>query len=286
MVKFFKLLLYILLGLVILAYGLEWLYTHSYKHPVNPRNKVSWLNKLEQKKYDYALFGSSRCLNTVNPKQIDKATGLSGINMAYNGSNSFEIKLMVKQFVDKFKPKEIFVQVDDRFDRERNDPTSSIFWIPFIDNEYIYSEFMKRDSLAWYYRNIPFYKYLLYESKIGLRDVSLSYIKNNSFENLNGFVPTNGSLEGFDHKIKQLPDRQNIHLSEIIDICEKENIKLYFFTAPYFEFDLNTEVIKKHLPNYKDFSTVIDEKQMFHDQGHLNAKGAKEFTKIFIEEYF
>lgn len=286
MVKFFKLLICILLGLVVLAYGLEWFYTYSYKYPVNPRNKVSWLNKLEPKKYDYALFGSSRCLNTVNPIQVDKATGLSGINMAYNGSNPFEIKLMVKQFVEKFNPKKIFVQVDDRFDRERNDPTSSIFWVPEIDNEYIYKEFRERDSLAWYYRNIPFYKYLLYESKIGVRDVSLSYVKNNKFEQFKGFVPTQGSLKNFEHKKKSFPDRQNIHLSEIVDICQKENIEVYFFTAPYFEFELDTKTINKYLPDYKDFSMVINEKKLFHDQGHLNAEGAEKFTDIFIKEYF
>lgn len=286
MVKFLKLTLLIIVGLVILAYGLDWFYTYSYKNPVYPRNKPSWLNNLEGNKYDYALFGSSRCLNTVNPVQIDNETRLSGVNMAYNGSNPFEIKLMVQQFTEKFHPQKIFVQVDDRFDRERNDPTSSIFWIPFIDQDYIYEELNKRDSLTWYYRYVPFYRYLLYESKIGVRDVSLSYIKKNRFEELKGFVPVNGSFEDYEHKSKEFEDKQNVHLKEIIQLCEQKEIELYFFTSPYYKFDIATGIIDKHLPNYKDFSDIFSEKSMFHDQSHLNAKGAKKFTEIFIKEYF
>jgi len=287
MKNFIKLVAFFIVTIVLMAYLLDFLYTFSYQNPVNPRNKPSWLASLpEEKKYDYALFGSSRCLNTVNPVLIDKETGLNGLNLAYNGSNPFEIKLMVHQFIEKYDPEKIFIQVDDRFDRERNDPTSSIFWMPFINDDYVYNQFFLRDSLAWEYRYIPFYRYLHYESKIGVRDVFFSYLKKNNFSGLKGFHSVSGIMKEEEAGYKELPNNSNIHFEEIEKMAETKGIKVYFFTSPYYKFDLNTSVISNHLDNYKDYSKAIPERKYFHDQSHLNSEGAQIFTKLFIDEYF
>jgi len=287
MKNFIKLLIYIALSILILMFGLEKIFTYSYENPVNPRNKASWLKKMDaNEKFDYALFGSSRCLNTVNPVFIDQQTGLSGINMAYNGSNPFEIKLMVHEFLKKYHPKKIYVQVDDRFDRERNDPTSSIFWLPFINEDYIHKQFKNKDSLVWGYKNIPFYRYMLYESKIGFRDVFLSYFKKNQFNKFKGFIPTSGTSEKTKFHYYKLSNQSNIHIKEIETLCKEKEVEVYFFTAPYYKRNLDSDIIEKHVNHYTDFSQAILKREYFANPSHLNGKGAEKFTNIFIKEYF
>jgi hypothetical protein len=289
MKKFIYINIILLLTTFILAYSLEWFYTYSYQNssPENSRSKVSWLNSKDSViKYDYALFGSSRCIYHLNPVTIDNKTGLNGINLGYSGSNPFEIKLMVKKFLNKYSPKEIFIQVDDRFNREFLDTLSITSWIPFINNDYIYQEISGYDDRAFYLKNVPFYRYTQYESKLGFRNLFFSYFKKNKFHHKKGFVEIKKEIKSSKPLHYKLEDKPNKHFKEINKWCEERGVKVYFFTAPYYKTKINTEIIDKYLNNYHDFSFVFSEMKLFSDQTHLNWKGAEKFTNIFIEYYF
>ena len=289
MIKIIKFFLYTLLIVVVIAFCLDWLYTYSYKNPVYARDKVSWMYSINEKKireYDYALFGSSRCIYHINPVQIEKETGIKGINLGYSGSNPFEIKLMVHEFLQIHQPDQIFVQLDNRFNRVHRDPISITPWIPFIHKPYLYEEIKKNDSLGFYLKNIPFYRYTQYESKLGIRNVALSYMKENNFAELEGFKAMSGIAGKGKIKDYNLIDEPNPHILEIQKWCDELGVKVYFFTAPYYNRTLNTAVIAKHVAPYKDFSEIFDDRLYFSDPNHLNRKGAEAFTHIFIKQYF
>lgn len=289
MKKFTIIVLGLTISIVLIAYVMDWIYTYAYKNvdEQNARDKVSWLHTKDSSiNYDYALFGSSRCIYHLNPVTIDKQIGLNGINLGYSGSNPFEIKLMVKKFLDKYNPSQIFIQVDDRYNREHRDPVSITPWIPFIDNDYNYQEISHYDDQAFYLKNIPFYRYTHYESKLGFRNVFFSAFKKNSFHEKKGFKEIKKEIRNVKPHRYVLEDKPNKHLKEIENWCKEKDIDVYFFTAPYLKREINTEIIDKHLNNYHDFSQIYSDLKLFSDPTHLNWRGAEKFTDVFISHYF
>jgi hypothetical protein len=285
---FFKQLVLALTVFFIILVLLDLVYTHIYKHPVHERSKVSWLmNKKPNQQFDYAIFGSSRVFFHLNPEQIKSETGLNGINLGYPGSNNFEIKLMVKEFLKQQKTEKIFIQVDEQYNKEHFDPIAIIPWMPFIKNETIFNEIKTVDSAAVYKKYVPFYRYMLYDSKLGFREIMMSFINANQFESTNGFASPNGVMRGkIELQVKKLYNKNNKHLEAIINICKKEDIDLYFFTAPYYKTDINTDVLAEQLTNYYDFSDIFKDMDYFGDSSHLSKKGAEEFTHLFVRTYF
>ncbi|WP_040278184.1 hypothetical protein [Psychroserpens damuponensis] len=288
MKAFFKNIVITLVTFYILLFVLDVIYTTIYNHPIKARSKVTWLRSLEpNQELDYALFGSSRVFFHLNPVQIKKETGLNGINLSYPAADNFEIKLMVKEFFKKHRAKKIFVQVDDRYNVENFNKLAINPWIPFIKEDSIYNDIKAVDSAAVYKRYLPFYRYMLSDSRLGFREIVLSFFKPNMFEATNGFAPMVGQInENSKPMALHIIDKKNQHLETIIDICKKEKVELFFFTAPYFNTQLNTEVLKKQLPNYHDFYSSISDINCFSDHLHLNEKGAKQFTTLFSDTYF
>lgn len=281
---FFKNLGFILLILLCSLYILDLAYTYSYKNPIYPRNTVSWLKsgKLIAEKYDYILFGSSRCAYTINPKQILKETGLHGVNLGYSSCNAFEIKLMVKDFLKEHHTNKIFIQVDHEFNNELTDVLAIVPWMPFVKELSIYEDILKVDKTIKFKKIIPFYRYMYYDSELGFRNLVLSFFKPNSFELKDGFVPINGSIkEDLPSVVYNLENKENIHFKEIIAICKEKNVEVNFFTAPYYNSKINSAVFEKNLPNYTNFSASVESPYLFKDNSHLNVKGAKMFTTIF-----
>lgn len=289
MKNFFSSLSILTLSVIAIAYIMDWVYTYSYENGQDQyaRDKVSWLEQKDSSiNYDYALFGSSRCIYHLNPMIIDKQTGLSGINLGYSGSNSFEIKLMVKKFISKYNPSKIFIQVDDRYNIEHRDPVSITPWIPFIKNDYIYEEISQYDAEAYYLRHLPFYRYTQYETSLGFRNVLFGWFKENSFDERKGFTDLRQVVNNVKPDEYILADRSNKHLEEIEQWCIEKNIELYFFTSPYLKRDINTDVLAKHLNNYHDFSQIYSNLKLFKDPTHLNWIGAEKFTNHFTDHYF
>mgnify|MGYP000200449012 FL=1 len=101
----------ILIVIVSVSYVLDAIYTKTYYSAV-PRNKVTWLRQMDSTNLDYAIFGSSRCIHFIQPKIIKEKTEKDGLNLACVSCGPIEVKLMVKEFLNKHSAKEIFVQLD------------------------------------------------------------------------------------------------------------------------------------------------------------------------------
>lgn len=282
----YKLLAYIAV-LIATLFILDYVYTASYYNPVNPRSKTSWVMSFKSKDtLDYALFGSSRCLNSINPTIINKKLGTNGLNLAYAACNPFEIKLSIKTLLKKQPVKRIFIQMDYSFNNTEPDPIAKVEWMPFLKEDYVFEAFKVYDKDYRYLRHIPFYRYMKYDGKIGIRDFILSYTKE-SIKNKNyGYDPLNGSLKKAEVSKSKLKAIENPHLKEIIAFCETSDIQLEFFTAPIYAFEGKNTVLEKMLPNYSDFTNVFKDPNKFQDKLHINDEGATEFTTLFMDYYF
>ncbi|WP_188358254.1 hypothetical protein [Mangrovimonas yunxiaonensis] len=240
-------------------------------------------------KFDYAAFGSSRTFYNLDPLQIEKETGLKGVNMGYPGANTFEIMLMVKMFLQKFEVKRIFIQVDDQYNKSHYDRTAIIPFMPFIHDDIIYENIKKVETNAVYLKYIPFYRYMKYDSKLGFRELMMtSFNEVNQFEVNYGYAPTmkkNMKESNSPYKFK-LKDVKNKHIVELLRVCKEEQVEVMFYTSPIYNPEGNLELLNTHLPNYKDFSNSILAHDMFNDPYHLNTSGTKMFTNLFITTYF
>ena len=95
MKKFIKYTLSILVVIIALMYLLDTLYTYVYKNSI-PRNKVSYLLSLNDKKIDYVFLGSSRVDNNIIAKVIETETGKIAINFGVQGAKLDDYFLMLQ----------------------------------------------------------------------------------------------------------------------------------------------------------------------------------------------
>ncbi|MBT8309089.1 MAG: hypothetical protein HKO72_12405 [Flavobacteriaceae bacterium] len=282
--KTFAIYILILIGFL---FVLEFVFTYSYYNPKNPRSKVSWIMSMDSKDtLDYALFGSSRCIHSIDPTIINEKLGTNGLNLAYAASNPLEVKLSLKTLLKKKIVKRIFVQVDYSYNQLGPHPLAEISWMPFIKEDYVYDEFRVFDKKYWWIKSIPFYRYMIYDSKIGIRDLIFNYTKKGALDQNSGYVPLYNVLKTEKIHTSQPKKIENPHLKAVIEICEENGIKVDFFTAPIYKFEGDHSALNKLLPNYKDFSTVVSDRNKFQDNTHINHEGAKEFTELFMTYYF
>jgi len=287
MKQFLKTVLFYMAIIVVLLFLFEWLFTHSYYNPKHPRSKVSWMMSMDNKDtLDYALFGSSRCVHSVNPQIINKAFATNGINLAYQAGNPLEVKLSLKTLLKKRHVKRIFVQADYSYDQHGPHKLAEIVWMPFLKEDYVYNEYKIYGNKYTYLKNIPFYRYMKYDGKIGFRDLFLNYAKESNVTHNQGYVPIQGTMKYNLMNSSKPKPIENPHLKEVIAICKEKGIEIDFFTAPMYAFDGDNSTLKNMLPNYKDFTSVVKDPKKFQDNTHVNDKGATVFTEIFMNYYF
>lgn len=278
------------LGIITVAmmYLLDALYTYVYNHG-GYRNKVMWVRDFPSGiELDYIIIGSSRANYHVNPKQVEQRIGKVGYNLGYNGSNPFETKLMFKEFLKIGKVKRLFVQVDYTFIYEQPDLIGQLNFIPYLNEDEIYKEFMKVDSSYVYTKHVPFYRYQKFESRLGYRNVIMSALsdKTPKFTDSLGFTFVSKVLKNDKGHSKKLINVKNRHLKEINLIAKQEGIEVTFFTAPVFKPNYDLNKLEDQLTNYSNFIDAIEDRNYFNDPTHLNAEGAKIFTDIFIDQFY
>ena len=277
----------LLVLVLVLQFIGEYVYTYVYNHG-SYRNKVMWVRGLEKEtKLDYAILGSSRVNYHLDPTIIEKKTRAVGINLGLNNSYASDKLLMLEELLEKTHPKRVFVQVDYTFDKTGPNPVGSVSWMPYLKEERIFNHFSETEGNYTLYKNWPFYRYQIFESQLGIRNITMSLLgKQPNFLEREGFVPLRRNFNeasAFSHRLK---DVENESYAAIQAICKEKGIDLYFFTAPLNGFQGNFKILEKYLPNYTDFSKAISEDHYFADEVHLKEAGAILFTELFVDTYF
>jgi hypothetical protein len=292
MKQFILYLIYMASALVLILYGLEFLYEYNMHHGT-ARTKPALLMSSwsDDKKFDYAIVGSSRAAMHLNAVTIEKETGKKGFNFGVNGSELFENKLTIKVLIKKEITQKVFLQIDNNFDTEIPDKANSANWLPFTNKKYIGDEFQKLENKDEYtlYEKIPFYKYLSHDGHIGFREnfMSLMGRENPSFKNLGLLNDKKSILKDSISEFKYVVNKKNNkQLNEIIDLCKKNNVELILFTSPFYRPDKKIELFEENFENYYDFSDALNDYKLYYNPTHLNSTGAEKFTKLFIEEFF
>lgn len=288
MKRFSKYIISLVFILFILLFALESIYDGIYKHGL-PRNKISYLMSLREQKIDYIFIGSSRVDNTIDADIISKITGKTALNLGIQSAKPDDYYLMLKLIKDlNIQTNKIFIQMDYVYNLSGNSKILNSYLMPYTENDIVNNHLKSTIKNSWFIQNLPFYKYLVYDYKIGFREFfSTAIHKPSSIDLKNGYFPKYGySGAPLNGKLSGLIEEKNIYVDSINILGHKEHMEIIYFTAPFCpnteNIDFTTKLESK-LPVLWNFSNYLKDDKYFYDCNHVNDSGAQSFTKAFAD---
>lgn len=272
---------------LISSLALDAIFTVVY-HTGAYRNKLMWVRDMDNTTLDYVLMGSSRVNYSIKPNLIETKTGKKGYNLGMNATNIVETIALLEEFLKHKRTEAVFLQVDFQYSNKTPDPVGEVPWIPYIQERDVYEHFKQYGDSYKYYKNIPFFRYQKYAGRLGFRQMISSALGSGyEYPASMGYMPLEGVLQEDE---EFAPDSTIVDENELykkfIQLCNRNNIAVHFFTSPYYRLNGDLEMLRSYLPNYTNFADSLQQQSYFSDQVHLNSKGADYFTQIFIETYF
>ena len=290
MKKFVLYIISLLGAILILLFLLDAVYTFTFRHGT-PRNKLAYIFSIEKEHIDYIFLGSSRVDNSIDAKVIEKETGRKAVNLGIQGGKIDDFYLMLQLLKNQeITAETIFIQIDYIYNIEGNSETLKSSLMPYIHEETIYNFLKARDPQSLALKYVPFYRYLIYDYKIGFREFfNIATGQASRVDLENGYFPLSGSsgkeLKG------SLPDhikQENEKIHQINSFAKANDLNVVYFIAPFCPGMENLEFASKlegKLPDFINFSGIFPHKEEnFYDCSHLNSRGAKEFSEIFAQK--
>jgi hypothetical protein len=256
------------------------------------RGKIEKVFNSKDEKYDVVVLGSSRANNHfVAPMFEDK--GLKTFNYGMSGGHLFEASLLLKLMIERnYQIKNVILEADLNLSNEHQAEGISAKFLPFMhESETIKTHFEKEADFMELYC-LPFYRYVKYDSKIGVREVFFTAIgKKTSQMESKGYYPLgkkpNANMK---NDITNLnPLQKNRYYEEIKRLCKENNIRFIAVMTPMCE---NTkgldyfDKVQKLYPEIHNYENVVQEDQYFSSCGHMNDAGARLFTARILKDFF
>lgn len=264
-------------------------YTYIYTKSI-PRNKTKYVLDLKDKQVDYVFLGSSRVENHIDTKLVKQLTSKTALNLGIQGAKLDDNYMLLQLLINnKVKIGTLFLQVDYIFNKETPSVIVSSEALPYIKtNEIVRKHVQLSDSNYLSYYHIPFYRFMLNDYKIGFREFFSATIgKKSKTDFEDGFVPKD--IKFIKEGAFELPNTiiEKNKIFDLIDMtCKKNNINVVYFCAPFCSYVSESKYIDKlktKIPRLKDYSKALND-EYFYNCGHLNATGAKEFTKMLVKD--
>ena len=296
MKRFFYKVFILFLGVVSIAFILDWGFTQTFKD--GKTNKVQWLKNMNNKHYDYVVLGTSRAWWNLDIQRINEASNLNGISIANNHFSCTEMLLRMKRFLNnKNTTDKVYLQIDYFFfktEKKLFSPTVYNF-IPYLNDSATY-HFLSEKSDEWiWYKYAPFIRYTEFNFQWGLEEVLLTKmgLRNTIFDEYGAFF-SNNRWYGDSVKTNNDYAKENNHaLIELLQFCDKNKIDVELYTAPFYNLRISTDKkldfyhrINSLEKKYTDFSDLFQQQQFFNDNEHLSIKGGKAFTDTLIVRLF
>jgi len=283
MKQFLQYTLKILLLTIVIALVLDFGYTKVFLQSSN-RGKIEKVFNSNGEKYDVVILGSSRANNHF-VAQMFEDKGLKTFNYGMSGGHLFEASLLLKLMIERnYQIKNVILEADLNLSNDHQAEGISAKFLPFLhESETIKTHFEKEsDFMELYY--IPFYRYVKYDAKIGIREVwDTARNKPTSLLDNKGYYPLgkkpNANMKNDIVNLKPLP--HNKYYEEIKKICKDNNINFIAVMTPMCENTKGIDYFKqvqKLYPEIHNYENVVVEDRYFSSCGHLNDKGARLFT--------
>lgn len=276
-----------------IAYTLDVLYTGVYTYGA-ARTKTTLALQEKEKEFDVVFLGSSRANNHFDTA-IFEGNGLKVYNFGMSGAQLEENLLLLKLLIaNKTKIHTLVLQVDTNLIDTYISEGTRVSFYPFIDEDIISSYYENKQINEFdYFKNVPFYRYMKYDSRIGFRETALVMAKFHQ-KTLNeanlGFSPLLGMGQNMSYNLANAkPLQKHPYYEEIKQICIKENIRFVPVTTPICENSNSNNFFKKikaYYPEIKELSFVVTDDKYFESCGHMNVEGAQIFSEYVYDMFF
>jgi hypothetical protein len=256
--------------------------------------KISYYLKIKEHT-KLLIFGSSRAVNNINPKVLDK----NSFNMGAPMRNIAYATTLIKTIENK-APQTILIQIDPEyiFSEDYNGEDIEPLGIKYHRNELIRAEIDKLNLINPFQH---FFWSISYNSKIA--DIVKNYLKPKSdYRTYNGYEPLDVD-ENQKRIFSRILSKKAIvkcedslfinvlfynYLIELKEFAIKNNKKLFFFTAPIYDDSCKkdnlalSKLAKEIKIDYIDFSDVFNKGNSlsyWYDETHLSRIGSEKFSK-------
>lgn len=284
--KYSAFLILLIVGLLFIA---DNLYTFVYRKSL-PRNKISLAYNGKPQEYDVIFLGSSRANNHFVP-QIFIDQGFKSFNYGMSGSRLEESALLLQLLLEKGNEiKNIVLEVDLNINSNGFSEGTRVAFYPYLKDSETISNYYQSipDYRQLYY--VPYYRYLKYESRIGFRETFFTAIqqptKYMQFHGFNGLTTTGKNMS---YDLSDYSPKRNEGYELIKHICEKHKINLISVTTPMCENIKNKayfDAVVKLYPEIHNLENAVANEDCFSTCGHMNEKGARQFTQIIFDKFF
>lgn len=282
--NFFNYILKILFVLILSASVLDFIYTKVYASS-KERNKIQAVLNGPKTNFDVLILGSSRANNHIVTSVFTK-NHIKAFNYGMSGSSLEESALLLELMIEKkWELKNVLLEVDLNVNSESYSDGTRALFMPYFRNSIISNYYHASENFNPLYY-IPFYRYVAYETKIGVREMFFSIIKkkSNSLQN-GGFYPLVNIGKNMKYDLTKYSPKPNKNYQKIKDLCRMNAINLIVITTPMCENTSNRKYfkeLKKMYPEIHSFENVVTEDKYFSSCGHMNVDGATIFTKKII----
>jgi hypothetical protein len=290
MKKFLLFILKISIVLVVVAIALDFGFTTIYKQSKN-RGKIDYVFNSTARKYDVVVLGSSRANNHFVSDLFEKQ-GLKTFNYGMSGGHLYEASLLLKLMIErKYEIKNVILEADLNLSNDHQAEGISAKYLPYLhSSETVRKHFEnEKDFNELYY--IPFYRYLKFETRIGVRETFFTSIQKKSKLILNGgyysLGKTKGNMKNNIANLNPLP--HNKYYEEIKALCKTNNIHFIAIMTPMCEnvTGMNYfDKVHKAYPEIHNYENAVVENKYFSSCGHMNDEGARLFTNVIIHDFF
>ncbi|MEA9413091.1 MULTISPECIES: hypothetical protein [unclassified Flavobacterium] len=288
MKKFLFFLLKILVIILAFACVLDVVYSNLFFYSKN-RSKIGYIYNSKPQEFDVVILGSSRSNNHF-VTQMFTDQGLKTFNFGMQGSKLFESDLVLKLLLEKKnKIKNVIIDVDVNLRSDKKSEAVILKFLPYLhDSEAIKKHLMIMPGYDFLYY-IPFYRYVKYETKIGVREMFFCSInKKNKELDFGGYSALENSNTTLTENLNVNPIR-NEYYEEIKSICKRNNINLIAIMTPMCENAIGMnyfEKVKKLYPEIHNYENVVVDNKYFSSCGHMNDTGARIFTTRILKDFF
>lgn len=282
---FGKHILKILFVVIVSASLLDFIYTKVYETS-KERNKVQAIINGNTGNFDVIILGSSRANNHLVTSEFTKDR-IKAFNYGMSGSSLEESALLLQLMLEKnWNIKNVLLEVDLNVNSESYSDGTRALFMPYFRNEIISNYYHTSENFNQLYY-IPFYRYVAYETKIGVREVFFSILKrkSNSLQN-GGFYPLTNVGKNMKYDLSKYTSKANKNYKKIKDLCRMHKINLIVITTPMCKKTVNRNYfkeLKKMYPEIHNFEDVVTDDNYFSSCGHMNVEGATIFTKQIID---
>lgn len=245
---------------------------------------------------DVLIFGSSRAVHHYDAKMIEDSLGMSCYNCGQDGGGiilNYGEWLMIKEHC---QPKLIIYDFEDSFDLYEGAPGAKFLgWLkPFYDRDGIKDIFEAVDKTEkWKMMS------MMYRNNGKALQIMSDYLYPVYKVDPYGFVPMDLQLDTLQIrktgvKVKKpIPQVDNLKFGFLEKFIKSVgDTKLVFAVSPmWYGKDERRlvpiiEICKKYnipLVDYSNDVNFVHHNEYFYNGTHLNATGAEEFTKVFID---